>query len=474
MAISDDLNSIRTHLEDDYTALEQLGVSVEDKNIENIKDMANQIYAKFPKTDYAEGSNITLSNILKGKLDFEDGIMGYGQTSQKSYEGYNLLEITAASGTSGGLTFTINENKSVTVNGTQTTTAYFPLTSTGNIDTNTEYTLHGAYGPSCRLRLREYDSSNNNLSEYYDSGSGITFTSKADVDHINVQIVVYASQNNVICYPMLEKGDIKHNFEPYVGGISSPNPFYPQDVEVVRGKNVFGFANSSSKTRLGLTFTWSNSSITVNGTSTNTETVFGDGINLKPVKVEGTYKVSGYTRSDTFFQLYWKDKNGTIKYKELKNNPTITFNEGDTLYQLFFFAAKNDILTFNNETFNLQLEKGSTATSYLPYNTLEILKRGKNEFIPTLTNNGTSIIQYHCSVTLNDDEFIMTANNADMYFGEIRTSTGDSYLNNLGIKIYKNNNDKVSFSLTNTLFNKCIIAAYDSSDKYINKKIYLK
>ena len=33
--------------------------------------MANQIYAKFPKTEYAEGSNITLSNTLKGKLDFE-------------------------------------------------------------------------------------------------------------------------------------------------------------------------------------------------------------------------------------------------------------------------------------------------------------------------------------------------------------------------------------------------------------------
>ena len=83
MAISNDLNSIRTHLEDDYTALEQLGVSIEDRNIENIKDMANQIYNKFPKTDYEEGSNITLSNTLKGKLDFEDDIVGYGDTLQE-------------------------------------------------------------------------------------------------------------------------------------------------------------------------------------------------------------------------------------------------------------------------------------------------------------------------------------------------------------------------------------------------------
>ena len=42
MSIADKITSITGHLEDDYTALEQLGVSVEDRNIENIKDMANQ------------------------------------------------------------------------------------------------------------------------------------------------------------------------------------------------------------------------------------------------------------------------------------------------------------------------------------------------------------------------------------------------------------------------------------------------
>ena len=83
MAISDDLNSIRTHLEDDYKELENLGVSVEDRNIENIKDMANQIYAKFPKTSYGEGTSITLSNCLKGKLDYEDDKVGYGDTKQE-------------------------------------------------------------------------------------------------------------------------------------------------------------------------------------------------------------------------------------------------------------------------------------------------------------------------------------------------------------------------------------------------------
>ena len=45
MSIADKITSITGHLTDDYTALEQLGVSVEDRNIENIKDMFLSISA---------------------------------------------------------------------------------------------------------------------------------------------------------------------------------------------------------------------------------------------------------------------------------------------------------------------------------------------------------------------------------------------------------------------------------------------
>ena len=358
-------------------AINNIGGEVTDET--TFREYTNQlqeVYDRLPKTSYAEGSNITLSNTLKGKLDFEDDIVGYGDTSQKSTTGKNLLNPNAiipgyVSGADGTIINSSTNNEG--------NIQFIPVTP------NTYYTFKifktdwSGFGTSNWMAVAVYSSNstssfierivmNTSTQDYF------VFRTNENTNYITISARGLLSSTEA----QLEKHNGATDFEQYSGGYVSPSPNWEQDIEVVRGKNVLGFSNNSSKSRLGLTFTWSNSSITVNGTSTNTETVFGDGVNLNPVKVEGTYKVSGYTRNDTFFQLYWKDKNGTIKYKELKNNPTITFNEGDTLYQLFFFAAKNDILTYNNETFNLQLEKGSQATSYLPYNTVEVVERGKN------------------------------------------------------------------------------------------------
>ena len=497
MSIETEFESTITNVKNAYQGLDNLGATIpQNKTIENIESCLSEIYSNLPKTDYSEGSNITLSNTLKGKLDFEDGIVGIGDTSQKSYEGYNLAKIedtnrfimtdnnyiktrnytsgqyytklniaagetiylfyrqakrpststsfilsngggdiaassyvningtaldttyvksytasvnetlsirvwgnsnneeiifqlwitkdntkntfepyvgeekspspsypqlvkivkgknefnpTLQTSTINGITCTRNDDNTFTLNGTATAQALFAI-QTMTLDTNEVYTLSGT--PS--------GGSNNNYfmagANFADYGSGST--DKPSRANMTFSIVVQngVTCNNLLFKPMLQKGDKATSFLPY------------NTLEIKeRGKNQFSFANNSSKSRLGLTFNWDTSSITINGTSTNTDSVFGDGVNLKPTKVVGTYKISGYTRNDTFVQLYWKDKNGTIKYKELKNNPTITFNEGDTLYQLFFFAARNDILTFNNETFNIMLEKGDTITNFIPY-----------------------------------------------------------------------------------------------------------
>lgn len=249
MTISDDLNSIRTHLEDDYTALETLGVSVEDRNIENIKDMANQIYAKFPKTSYAEGSNITLSNTLKGKLDFENGIVGYGDTSQKSYEGYNLLQAKMNTTTSNGITVTNNRDGSFTINGTNTsssiTTFRLDQTTQTGIDNlqNYEdgtYTLDkGTTDTNIQITLMQ----NSTWTQYMGTGLDNKLVSRSITGATNTFIYIgikgNATLNNLIIKPMFVKGNYTTStipdFEPYVGNSPSPNPSYPQDIEVVRG-----------------------------------------------------------------------------------------------------------------------------------------------------------------------------------------------------------------------------------------------
>lgn len=69
MAIADTINSIRTHLETDYEALENIGAELEnvDKNIENIASVVNGIYDNLPKTT-GEGTSLSLTT-LKGKMN---------------------------------------------------------------------------------------------------------------------------------------------------------------------------------------------------------------------------------------------------------------------------------------------------------------------------------------------------------------------------------------------------------------------
>ena len=439
MSIETEFESTITNVKNAYQGLDNLGATIpQNKTIENIESCLSEIYSNLPKTDYSEGSNITLSNTLKGKLDFEDGIVGIGDTSQKSYEGYNLAKIedtnrfimtdnnyiktrnytsgqyytklniaagetiylfyrqakrpststsfilsngggdiaassyvningtaldttyvksytasvnetlsirvwgnsnneeiifqlwitkdntkntfepyvgeekspspsypqlvkivkgknefnpTLQTSTINGITCTRNDDNTFTLNGTATAQALFAI-QTMTLDTNEVYTLSGT--PS--------GGSNNNYfmagANFADYGSGST--DKPSRANMTFSIVVQngVTCNNLLFKPMLQKGDKATSFLPY------------NTLEIKeRGKNQFSFANNSSKSRLGLTFNWDTSSITINGTSTNTDSVFGDGVNLKPTKVVGTYKISGYTRNDTFVQLYWKDKN---------------------------------------------------------------------------------------------------------------------------------------------------------------------
>ena len=79
MAIADTINSIRTHLTEDYESLENIGADLTnvDKNIENIASVVNGIYDNLPKTT-GESSNLSLTT-LKGKMN----IIPKGDTKQE-------------------------------------------------------------------------------------------------------------------------------------------------------------------------------------------------------------------------------------------------------------------------------------------------------------------------------------------------------------------------------------------------------
>lgn len=86
MSIATRIQSINEHIEDAYDSLSKMGVTANNKNIENIAGLVNQIYENAPKTDYVSGVDLTIENTLKGKIDYKDTDtiekIGFGNTSQ--------------------------------------------------------------------------------------------------------------------------------------------------------------------------------------------------------------------------------------------------------------------------------------------------------------------------------------------------------------------------------------------------------
>ena len=94
MSISSEITSMGENLKKDYQSIANLGADLTnvDKNIENIAELLDGVYDRLPKTEFEEGESVTLENTLKGKLDFDDGKVGVGQSSQDSTQGYNLAD----------------------------------------------------------------------------------------------------------------------------------------------------------------------------------------------------------------------------------------------------------------------------------------------------------------------------------------------------------------------------------------------
>ena len=136
----------------------------------------------------------------------------------------NLLKITATSQTINGVTFTVNADQTVTVNGTNTGTgaATFVLVPNQQAilipDGNYWFSGCPQGGGSGTFDLRWYHYSSN--ASAYDRGSGATIRKSGNTTDSNIAIVVMAgvTVNNITFKPMLctaEDYDVSPEFVPY-------------------------------------------------------------------------------------------------------------------------------------------------------------------------------------------------------------------------------------------------------------------
>lgn len=139
--------------------------------------------------------------------------------------GKNLLKNTAKTTTKNGVTFTVNDNGSITVNGTASAIADYRIC--GSYDgtepvftykAGRNYILSkGINTGSVTFAMYSRQSGSWISIKQFDSGSFIRFTPNNDgyITDIFIFIPSGATVNNVTVYPMIECGIVETTYEPY-------------------------------------------------------------------------------------------------------------------------------------------------------------------------------------------------------------------------------------------------------------------
>jgi len=157
------------------------------------------------------------------------------------------------------------------------------------------------------------------------------------------------------------------DYEPYTGGIASPNPDYPQDIHVVSGDN-------SIKVEGKNLFDKDNANILTANLSTPT---ILSSSNAKffyiPIKSNTTYTISKIAskrfRVATTIDIPTVGVSTNQYIDTIDNNTTYTITTNSTAKYLcvYYFLNHTDTLTEQEILDTIQIEYGNQATSYTPY-----------------------------------------------------------------------------------------------------------
>lgn len=246
------------------------------------------------------------------------------------------------------------------------------------------------------------------------------------------------------------------------------------------GKNLLDLSNLTSRVWNGITITKrEDGSYSFSGTATDS-TSFTLPLNL--TLSPGTYTFSFETVQGFLVRLEDENKAEVFKVNDNKKSVTVTLSEEKQIKRLYFWASSGS--TYNIDVFP-QLEQGSQATNFEPYTgcqpspspnypqnisvltgDIKLTSCGKNLFDSSFRKaNGTLTVAHGRCAEINGI-FTLKATDADIYLFDL---LDPSYFYNEGcgplIEIPKNNNGKLFFKNTNSLFTKNFITQYDENKK---------
>lgn len=407
MSVASRITSMTEHIQNAYDSIERFGVDTEsiDKNLVNLSNtITNEIYDKLPKVS-GNGSNFTLENAQKGKLDLFEM---EGNTEQDSYSGINLLDTNDINYQEEARSFISNKIGEIIINGT-TTNKNVWLKQGLNKPLNGTYTLifkkisGEMQTTNTRIRYTIGNPSNEGaasipgrlISDVFDKNSEI-ITTRATINDTLDSLSMYINAGaTFIDYKVaiyLVEGTYTSenipNYEPYVGGSQSPSPDFPQPIEVVEnkqninvsGKNLLPYPYPENiKTMNGVTFTVQNDgSVLVNGTATAQANIKLFGLQYQDTQKEFPAKyLYGGTNSVRLRALNNTNESYVVLATDAGNGAEIdmsTHNKG------YIELTVPNGTTVNNVLIKPMMLNSLDDTTYEPYQSkdYEIDLHGKN------------------------------------------------------------------------------------------------
>lgn len=222
---------------------------------------------------------------------------------------------------------------------------------------------------------------------------------------------------------------------------ASPSPDYRSKIENIEGRNILQ-NKQKTQTINGVTFTVNkDKSVSIKGTVTaDASFYFYTSSNYLMLK-KGTYTLSGVNGgSSTSYKMLIYKTDWTFIGQDIGNGVTFTLEEDANVF--IYIWVKNGITV--NTTVYPQLEGGTVATPYVPYNSLEIKDVGKNLYTKK-DISGTRIVEVNINeltVGTYTLSAVATSSDTDRTQCLVYDATNNK---NLG---YLNRNVRSSFTFT--------------------------
>lgn len=356
-------------------------------------------------TTTGTGTNITLAGTMEGGAI--ESVELNGDTTQTTYSGKNLLpypyNVTSGT-TSRGITITTNNDGTAVLNGKNDNTGQTVFMLFNDSDNPLSIPAGTYYFPEpasdATFGYMIYTGS-----QYIAFNSGVNFTRTFTSSISARQIYIFVNQgvttqfNNKKIYPMFTTSaqHTEADYEPYVGGTASPNPDYPQNVNVVTGRQVVTISDGGSESQeyeinlgknlfdkdngnviqayIGNTFVsnaynrtvWiacqPNTTYTLQKTSTGRERIIGWSSEVPAIGGVVGGQLGSFS--------------GSVPAGDIVTATVTTPAGANYLAITVYQTSQDSAYTLEQILASLQIEKGSTATSYAPYFTpIELCKIG--------------------------------------------------------------------------------------------------